>query len=90
MPAGVLHTQPKHAPRHKKSGIHAREGVSRLWFVDTNARTLEAFGLRKERWVPLAALADGDPVSLPHFDAVNFPLDALRPDGVPDLDEGEE
>jgi len=63
-----------------KRDIYAREGVSHLWFVDPDARTLEAFELREGQWVLLATLADEDPVSLPPFDAITFPLDALWPE----------
>ena len=62
-----------------KRDVYAREGVSHLWFVDPDARTLEAFELRDGQWVLLATLVDDDPVSLPPFDAITFPLDALWP-----------
>ena len=62
-----------------KRDVYAREGVSHLWFVDPDARTLEAFKLRDGQWVLLATLVDDDPVSLPPFDAITFPLDALWP-----------
>ncbi|MYF88491.1 MAG: hypothetical protein F4186_03410, partial [Boseongicola sp. SB0676_bin_33] len=60
----------------------AREGVRRLWFVDPDARTLEAFALREGQWLLLATLADDAPVSLPPFDAITFPLDALWPEVI--------
>ena len=65
-----------------KREIYAREGVRHLWFVDPNAKTLEAFELRDGQWVLLATLADDDPVSLSPFDAITFPLDALWPEGA--------
>ena len=73
-----------------KREIYAREGVSHLWFVEPNAKTLEAFELRDGQWVLLATLADDDPVSLPPFEAITFPLDALWPDATAsDPDPGE-
>ncbi|MDE2791595.1 MAG: Uma2 family endonuclease [Paracoccaceae bacterium] len=45
--------------------LYAREGVRHLWFVDPDARTLEAFELREGRWLPSATLANVAPVSLP-------------------------
>ena len=63
-----------------KRDIYAREGVGHLWFVDPEARTLEAFELRDGQWGLLATLADDAPVSLPPFDAITFPLDALWPE----------
>ena len=63
-----------------KRDIYAREGVSHLWFVDPDARTLEAFELKDKHWVLTASLADDSPVSLPPFDAISFPLSALWPE----------
>ena len=68
--------------RHEKAGIHAREGVSHLWFIDPVARTLEVMALRDGHWVLLATLADDAPVSQPPFYAITFPLDALWPNGL--------
>ncbi len=78
----VLSPSTRRIDRHEKSGIYAREGVSHLWLVDPDARTLEAFGLEDGRRVLLATLADGAPVSLPPFDAITFPLDALWPESA--------
>jgi len=63
-----------------KRDIYAREGVGHLWYVDPEAKTLEAFELRDGDWVLLATLVDDAPVSLPPFDAITFPLDALWPE----------
>ena len=78
----VLSPSTRRTDRNEKRAIYAREGVQHLWFVDPDARTLEAFGLRGGRWVLHAALAGDDPVSLPPFGAIGFPLDALWPDGA--------
>ncbi len=63
-----------------KRDIYAREGVSHLWFVDPDARTLEAFELRDGQWLLTASLADNALVSVAPFDAISFPLGALWPD----------
>ena len=63
-----------------KREIYAHEGVGYLWFVDPDARTLEAFELRESQWLLVSTLADDAPVSLPPFDAITFPLDALWPE----------
>ena len=63
--------------RGEKQAIYAREGVSHLWFVDPDAQTLEAFELRKGRWVLLKQIAGNSPVSLPPFDSISFPLGDL-------------
>ncbi len=72
-----------------KRGIYARESVRHLWFVDPDARTLEAFALRDGRWLLLATLVDDAPVSLPPFDAITFPLDALWPEAMAGPERGD-
>ncbi len=62
-----------------KRPVYAREGVGHLWFVDPAARTLEAFTLDGGAWTPAGAARDDEPVCLPPFEAVTFPLDALWP-----------
>ena len=64
-----------------KRAIYAREGVAHLWFVDPDARTLEAFELHAGKWVLLETLTGNDSVSLPPFEAVSFSLGDLWPDG---------
>ena len=63
----------------EKRPVYAREGIGHLWFVDPLARTLEAFALQNGKWSPAGSARDDDPVSLPPFEAVTFPLDALWP-----------
>ncbi len=65
-----------------KREIYVREGISYLWFVDPEARILEAFERHDGRWVVIATLSDTDPVSLLPFDAITFPLDALWPETI--------
>ena len=60
-----------------KRALYAREGVPYLWLIDPGARTLEAFALRDGDWRQIATLRDDAPVSVPPFDAISFPLDAL-------------
>ncbi|MYH57981.1 MAG: Uma2 family endonuclease, partial [Boseongicola sp. SB0675_bin_26] len=78
----VLSPSTRRIDQNEKRTIYAREGVSHLWFVDPVAKTLEAFELRDGHWVLLVTLADDAPVSLPPFEAVSFPLDALWPEGA--------
>ncbi len=63
----------------EKRPIYAREGVHHLWFVDPAARALEAFALHGGDWTPAGSAQNDEPVSLPSFEAVTFPLDALWP-----------
>ncbi len=78
----VLSPSTRRIDQNEKRAIYAREGVSHLWFVDPDAKTLESFELADGRWVLPATLAEGAPVSLPPFDAISFPLDALWPEGA--------
>lgn len=64
--------------RAVKMPIYAREGISHLWLVDPDARTLEVFGLQDgDHWLLLATLKDDDAVSQPPFGAITFNLATL-------------
>ena len=78
----VLSPSTRRLDQNEKRPLYAREGVSHLWFVDPDVKTLEVFELREGRWMLLATLADDAPVSQPPFDAITFPLDALWPEGA--------
>ena len=80
----VLSASTRSLDRGAKQAIYAREGVAHLWFVDPDARTLEAFELRNGRWVLLKTLAGDAPVSLPPFDAITFSLGDLWPPPAPE------
>ena len=60
-----------------KRAVYAREGVGYIWFVDPDARSLEAFELRGTEWVLIDTLFDDASVSLPPFEAINFNLGDL-------------
>ncbi len=63
----------------EKSAVYAREGVSYLWLVDPDNRSLEAFKLHETQWVLIDKLFDDEPVSLPPFEAITFSLGDLWP-----------
>ena len=75
----VLSPSTRDLDRHGKRPVYAREGVAHLWFIDPGARDLEAFELRSGEWVLIATARNDDPVSIPPFEAITFPLDALWP-----------
>ena len=75
----VLSRSTRDLDRHGKRPVYAREGVGHLWFVDPEARDLEAFELRDGERVLIATARNDDPVSIPPFEAISFPLDALWP-----------
>ena len=85
----VLSPSTRQFDQGAKRAVYAREKVSHLWFVDPDARTLEAFELRGDLWVLLATLVDDAQVSLPPFDAISFPLDALWPEATAASANGE-
>ncbi len=84
----VLSPSTRQLDQGGKRDLYAREGVRHLWFVDPDARTLEAFELREGHWLLLATLIDDVPVSLPPFDAITFPLDALWPEATSGTEKG--
>ena len=75
----VLSPSTRDLDRHGKRQVYAREGVRHLWFIDPAARDLEAFELGDGEWVLIATARNDDPVSVPPFEAITFPLDALWP-----------
>ena len=75
----VLSPSTRDLDRHGKRQVYGREGVGHLWFIDPTARDLEAFELRDGEWVLIATARNDDPVSIPPFEAITFPLDALWP-----------
>ena len=64
----------------QKRALYAEAGVKHLWFVDPDARMLEAFALEEGRWVLIAALEGQADVSVPPFDAITFDLGSLWAD----------
>jgi Uma2 family endonuclease len=62
-----------------KRRIYGGADVPFLWFLDLDARSLEAFALTGGHWLLLGTAVSGEAVSLAPFDAVSFPLDDLFP-----------
>lgn len=60
-----------------KRDIYGEQGVGWLWFVDPEARTLEAFALQDRGWALVAAHGGDAEVRVAPFDAIGFPLSAL-------------
>ena len=67
-----------------KRDLYGEHGVRHLWFIDPDARILEAFERRDGAWVLLATLTDDAEVRIAPFEAVAFPLSALWPPSVGD------
>ncbi|MFY9976192.1 MAG: Uma2 family endonuclease [Chromatiaceae bacterium] len=60
-----------------KMPIYARAGVSHLWLVDPDLRTLEVYSLESGRWVLLESHRDDARVAPPPFGAVSINLGDL-------------
>jgi hypothetical protein len=64
--------------RVKKMPIYAREGVSHVWLVDPQERTLEVFRLQAEgRWLVVGLHAEAEKVRAEPFDAIELDLARL-------------
>ncbi len=63
--------------RVRKMPIHAQTGVSHLWLVDPELRTLEAYARQDARWLLLASHSEDDAVRVPPFDAIELELALL-------------
>lgn len=60
-----------------KMPIYAQVGVSHLWLIDPDLRTLEVFELVGQRWQLQGCYQNDDRVSATPFDAIEFPLAEL-------------
>lgn len=60
--------------RTQKMPIYAEFGVSYLWLIDPDIKTLEAYELQDGRWSLLKTLSDDVAVSIAPFDATTFSL----------------
>ena len=75
----ILSASTAKGDRVLKMPIYAREGLSHLWLVDPDLRTLETYALNKGHWLLLNAYKDDDKVSAPPFDAIELDLGVLWP-----------
>ncbi len=60
--------------RVKKKRIYAREGVTHLWIVDTEPRTLEVSRRAGDFWQEIASFVGDDPVRAEPFDSVEIAM----------------
>lgn len=71
---------PAGTDRAEKLPIYAAPGVRHTWLIDPKLRTIEAFENLDGRWLLLRVHENNNPVQLPPFDAISFPLNALWAD----------
>lgn len=69
--------------RNAKRRIYAEAGVAFLWLLDPRTRSLETFQLVAGKWLLLNTVEAAEPVSIPPFDAISFPLSDLFPFDAP-------
>ena len=65
--------------RTDKLKISAEFAVGHAWYVDPDARTLEAFELTSGKWLLAVTFKEADPVTAPPFEGHTFALDVLWP-----------
>jgi Uma2 family endonuclease len=70
---------PSTAARDKvaKRKLYAKHGVRHYWIVDVDARTLEAFELRRGQWVLLDSYDDASAARIPPFEQVELAIGRL-------------
>ena len=66
--------------RVRKMPIYARFGVSFLWIIDPDQKTLETFRLESARWSLLGAYAQADRVAAQPFPETEIDLATLWPE----------
>lgn len=57
-----------------KRPFYAKIGVKWLWYVDPDARTLQASAIHEGRWLEIGVYADDEKINLAPFDAVEIDL----------------
>jgi Uma2 family endonuclease len=75
----VLSPSTRRVDRTDKLAIYAAFDVAHAWYVDPEARTLEAMDLTGGKWLLSAAFKDSEAVSAAPFAEHTFTLDALWP-----------
>ncbi len=77
----VLSPSTARLDRSEKMPLYAAAGVSHLWLIDPDPRTLEVYQRQTDgHWLLLTTLADAAEVCQPPFDATTFDLTVLWPD----------
>src|SRR5262249_34935151 len=66
--------------RGRKRQLYARHGVPFLWFVDPDAREIEALVLGAGDYTVAACVSGDRPVDLPPFTGLGLVPDSLWPD----------
>ncbi len=63
--------------RVKKLAVYLKEGVTHLWFVDPDGKTLEVYRKEGERYAVAATFEGDDGIRAEPFDAIELELGAL-------------
>lgn len=73
----VLSPATAQTDRVEKMPIYAAAGVTHVWLVDPDLKTLEVFVSQGSQWLLWRAFKESDEVAAPPFEAVTIHLDAL-------------
>jgi Uma2 family endonuclease len=73
----VLSPSTARLDRIQKMPIYQAAGVTHLWLVDPDLRTLEAYESTQGRWSLISSYADQAKVRVPPFDAIEIDLGTL-------------
>lgn len=65
------------ADRIEKMGIHALQGVPRVWLIDPSVQTLDMFGLESGKWLLVHPFAEKDAVRAEPFQEIEIGLGFL-------------
>jgi Uma2 family endonuclease len=77
----VLSPSTAKVDRLQKMSLYARAGVSHLWLIDPDLRTLEVCAPQTDgHWLLLTTQGNDAQVSQPPFDSISFDLSVLWPD----------
>lgn len=75
----ILSPSTRTIDRVTKTRLYARYGVPFLWLVDPDARTIETFMLREDRYALGPAVTGAESVDLPPFTGLGLAPDTLWP-----------
>ena len=75
----ILSPSTAQTDRSTKMPLYAQFGVTHLWLIDPDIKTLEAYERSEKSWLLLQTLKEDETVALPPFQALEFALSDLWP-----------
>ena len=68
----ILSPSNAYLDRQAKLRVYARTGVTELWLVDPETRSIQVFLLQKDATKPASVYGEGDHFSSPHFPGLSI------------------